>query len=154
MLFFLSLKENSQKYNNSSKYISMELYDIKRRGTMLKSSHKILEDNQIKKDEIKDETRTVDEIIEFHLSKIVTEMKSEKIINPKLPCIDESIELVMSDLKNYKYRFIDKRRILAGKNFYEYKINYKLGRMHFYKKRDNGKYISIRDYFNEEKRPA
>lgn len=120
---------------------------------MLKSSHKILEDKKTIKDEIKNETKTIDEVIKFHLNKIITEMKGEKIINPQIPCIDENIDLVMSDLKCYKYRFIDKRRILAGRNFYEYKINYKSGRMHFYKKRDNGKYISIRDYFNEEKRP-
>lgn len=114
---------------------------------MFKVNHKIFENKDLIKSNLRDEDRVIDEVIEFQFTKILNELKTKKITNPETPCIEESINVVLDDMKNYKKKYIDKRKILAGENFYEYKINHKAKRYHFYKKRNNGKYISIRDYF-------
>jgi len=117
---------------------------------MFKLHHKIYENGGLRKDELKDETRDIEAIVELQLVKILNELKTKKLMNPKTNLIDESIAVVNLDIERvrtgqYKYH---ERKILAGDNYYEYKFNLETHRYHFYKKRNGGDYISIRDYFH------
>lgn len=111
--------------------------------------HKIFENKVITKDERREETRDAFDVVELQLVKILNELKEKKLIHPDTPMIDESIALVLHDIRNFRFKYTEKRYILAGDNFYEYRINPENNHFHFYKKRDGGKYISIRDYYED-----
>ncbi len=113
---------------------------------MLKARHKVVDNKEVVKDAITEVDKTIDEVIEFQLGKILREVKSKKITHPETPCLDESIHLIEHDLKNYKKKCIDKRKYEAGDCYFEYRINRKSNRFHVFKKRNNGEYVSTRNY--------
>ena len=118
----------------------------------LMCTHKTYQDGELAKTSMKEVDESLKDVSIKKLQKMLIKAKEIKVVNAELSDAADLASIYLEiDIKKCQERgyqkYHIKRKFSIGDNMFEYNIDFKRKKAHFYKSYNKKEYISIREYY-------
>ena len=118
---------------------------------LIKCTHKTRNGNGEWSESLSNVTESLDEIIIKKMHKMITQIKTLKQIDPtKRKACDNAVVIIEKDLVAFQHTRVKRTITIDTSLYFEYHLNRKINRAHFFKASNKRSYQSIRDYCSDE----